>query len=309
MLEINDAFEFTAIHYPFHIKNAIRIITGYKTLEEYQNYILENNIELAEIVMPNLSILKLCPNLKHLRIFPSYDALPDFDFSILYNHPEIKHLHCNNKYGDKYQYLSEIDYSLINGLVDLSLDVNNSTLNFNKVKTLKSLSVGSFKGENKDVSDLFCSKQLDTLRLIECKITSLNGVENTNELTCLYLDYNRSLQDISALSKVKSTIKTLRINHCPKVNDFDVLSELENLELLELTGSNILQNLNFLKSMKNLKTLILHMNVKDGNLSDCLSLDYVSTDNHAHYNFKNSELPKNKFVTGNESIEEWRRLE
>lgn len=83
--------------------------------------------------------------------------------------------------------------------------------------------------------------------------------------------------------------------------DFSVLSELENLELIELVGSNTLPDLSFLKSMKNLITFIFNMNVLDGDLSECLKLSYVcSLRSRRHYNIKNCNLLKSKYVRGNE---------
>ena len=69
-------------------------------------------------------------------------------------------------------------------------------------------------------------------------------------------------------------------------------------------------NLKFLETMPKLKTLILNMMVADGDLSLCLNLSYVYLQkNRKHYNLKDSDLPKGKFVRGNENIELWRRLE
>ena len=88
------------------------------------------------------------------------------------------------------------------------------------------------------------------------------------------------------------------------------MGELENLELLELSGSNELPSLSFLKKMKRLKTFIFSMNVKDGDVTPCLGLSYVySEKNRKHYNLKDIELPKGHYVRGNETIDEWRRLE
>ena len=157
---------------------------------------------------------------------------------------------------------------------------------------------------------MFCSKELDTLHMMQCGIYSLNGIETSHKMQCLYLHYNRSLNDINALKKVKHTLKALRIENCPKITDFTVLKELENLELLELSGSNILPNLNFLKTMKNLKTFTFSMNVLDGDLSPCMALSYVySEKDRKYYNLKDADLPKGKYLRGNEDIEEWRRLE
>ena len=183
-------------------------------------------------------------------------------------------------------------------------------MNYNKIETLKSLDIVNFKGKNRDLMDLFCSKELDTLRLIQCGIHSLNGIETSRKMQCLYLHYNRSLIDISALNKVKGTLKALRIENCPKISDFSVLGELENLELLELSGNNVLPNLDFLKTMKSLKTFTFSMNVLNGDLSSCIDLSYVySEKDRKHYNWKDKELPKVKYIHGNEDIAQWRRLE
>ena len=260
--------------------------------------------------MPDLNILKFCPGLKYLRICLSYNASINFDFSPLYDMKEVKLLSCQNRYGSREQYLSEIDYSRVHGIAYLCIGVNRSTLNYNKIETLKSLSVSGFKGRNYDLTDLFCSEELDTLEMVQCGINSLNGIEISNKMQCLYLRYNRSLQDISALNRVRGTLKALRIENCPKIQDFSVLGELENLELLELTGSNVLPSLDFLKRMKSLKTFVFSVNVLDGDLSPCLGLSYVySEKDRRHYNLKDADMPRGKYFRGNENIEEWRRME
>lgn len=305
--EVRDGFGFIAINYPSNVKNAIVIRSYDRSIEEYTAYIREHNIEQAEIIMPDINFLKECPSLKHLNILPSCNAPQDFDFSPLYEMPEIKSLGCENTYGSSRQYMSKIDYARINGLIDLSVDVNKGTLNYNRVKTLKSMKVGDFKGKNRDLTDLFCSPQLDTLEMIQCGIQSLNGIETSLRMQRLSLCYNRSLSDISALSKVKGTLKDLIITSCPKIEDFSVLGELENLEALELFGSNVLPNLDFLKTMKNLKFFSFNMNVLDGDLTPCLRLPYVSSErNRKHYNLKDKELPKDSFTIEYDNIEEWR---
>ncbi len=308
--ESRDGFEFVPMLYPFNRKDAIKIVEGSHSIEEYRDYIIKHGIDKAEIVMPDLNILRLCPALKHLRICPSHSASANFDFSSLYEMPEIKSLSCENQYGNQEQLFSDIDYSRVHGIVDLKIAVNKGALNYNKIETLKSLSVGGFKGKNYDLTDLFCSKELDTLRIVQCGISSLNGIDISNKMQCLYLHYNRSLQNISALRRANRTLKALRIENCPKIEDFSVLCELENLELLELSGSNVLPNLNFLKTMRNLKTFAFNMDVLNGDLTPCLNLSYVySEKDRRHFNLKDKDLPKTNYARGNEDIEEWRRLE
>ena len=69
-------------------------------------------------------------------------------------------------------------------------------------------------------------------------------------------------------------------------------------------------NLNFLRTMKNLKTVGFNVDVRDGDLAPCRNLSYVySEKDRKHYNLKDRDLPKANYVRGNEDIEEWRRLE
>jgi hypothetical protein len=52
------------------------------------------------------------------------------------------------------------------------------------------------------------------------------------------------------------------------------------------------------------------MNVLDGDLSLCKNLSYVYSEiDRKHYSLKDALLPKGKYIRGNESIEEWRKLE
>ena len=302
-----EKFEFTSIVYPFNQKNAIKISEDKYPMESYIEYINMYKLEQAEVVMPDLNILDSCPTLKYLKIYPSINAGEDFNFSKLYDIPEIRMLNCRNVYGERYQFIGNIDFAQISGLEDLSLGVNKGTINYNKIDGLKSLSIGGFKGETGDLKDLFCSNVLDTLELRECREYALDGVEISERLQCLYISYDRNLRDISALSKVKETLKCLRIDNCSKIEDLSVLNELEHLSIW---GSNSVKNLNFLKNMKNLKTFTFDINVLDGDLTPCLDLSYVSCGKcKRHYNLKEKDLPKGKYFRGNENIEIWRRLE
>lgn len=320
---IIDGFGFTHVTYPGNVHDGIIIKCTNKSdcespqyevpnrsISDYVKYINDNNIEKAAVIMDNIAFLKECKSLKYLSIAPSYEAGEDFDFTPIYELPEVKFLSCQNQYDEREQYNSEIDYRKVHGLVSLNVSINKGSLNFNKVDTLESLAVYNFYGKERNLKDLFCSKQLDTLSIIQCGIKSLSGIEMSKSMQCLYLHYNRSLADISALRKVKKTLKALRIENAPKIVDFTVLSELENLELLELTGKNVLPNLNFLRTMKNLKTFTFNMNVLDGDLSLCDNLSYVYSEiDRKHYNLKDKQLPKGNYIRGNEAIEEWRKLE
>ncbi len=303
-------FEFCSIIYPFDKETAIHVWNP-ELYDKYVRYINKKRLTQAKIVMPSLEILNECPTLKYVDVHPSAFSPSDYDFSPLYDR-EWKHLTCFNEYRTHSgNHIGTIDFSRILGLEDLKVNINRGTLNYNCIETLKSLSIGDFTGENRDMTDLFVSSELDTLQLIEGKTVSLNGLERAQKMQYLSIVYNRCLEDISALSKIKYSLKSLNIFNCAKIQDFSVLYELENLEKLEIWGSNTIPSLDFVKYMPNLKTLFLEINIADGDITPCLNLRSAKLmKNRKHYNLKDKDLPKAEDVLfGNESIEEWRRKE
>lgn len=310
-------YMFTCLTYPSNIYDALYIKNiknknmyfgcfrdSKHTLEEHVMYINSMQLEKASIFASDLKFLRYTPTLKYLSIALCNED-GDIDYSSIYEMPQIKSLAIGNY--DFTPLRKSIDYSKINGLEDLYISGKGHT-NYENIETLKSLTIE--EGGCEDLNSIFTSQYLDTLYMIKCGLHSLDGIENSKKMQCLYLHYNRSLRDINALSKVKKTLRALRIENCPKIEDFSVLGELENLELLELTGKNSLPDLQFIKKMKNLKTFVFDMNVMDGDLSPCLDLSYVhSRKNRKHYNVKDKEMPRGKYVRGNESIELWRRME
>lgn len=314
-----DGYVFTAIRHPANVFDAILLRNPLSarrfgdrgeesshSLSEHIEYINKYRIDKAIIIADDISFLAQCPTLKHINIIPSITARDNFDYSPLYALPGIQSLRCSTKYGKFDEKNSTMDYSLVCGLEDLCVSTQNDE-NFQRIPTLKKLSVSNYNSS--DLRDLVCSEELDTLELNSCSIRTLDGIETAPKMQCLYLSYNRRLQDISRLDEVKKTLKALRIQKCGKISDFSVLAQLENLEYLFLEGSNSIPSLNFVNSLPNLKTLIVNMEVKDGDLTPCLNLSYVHCGRiHKHYNVKAHDLPKGVYYRGNENIEVWRRV-
>ena len=173
---------------------------------------------------------------------------------------------------------------------------------------LKTIRLNDYEYET--LSEIAMLENIDTLEFNSSKLKSLDGCNGLKRLQCLYLCYNRSLVDISALESVKHSLKALRIENCGKIADFSVLEKLENLEALVLVGSNVIPNLSFLEKMKKLKTFTFTMEVEDGDLTPCLKLQYACcAKGRKNYNLKDAKLPKGEYVRGNENIEIWRRFE
>lgn len=315
---IHDGFIFSEVTQPANVYDAILIKNpnnapcssprrpdSQRSLQEHIDLINEYHLEKAIIIAENIDFITECPSLKYIRIKPADNAGNNFDYSPLYRMPQIKSLSCATLYGDKNEFSTSIDYSEIKGLESVSIS-GPGHINYNGLSSLKTLGISGYKGV--DLTNMFCGCALDTLGIIQCGVKSLEGIEKAKNMKCLYLDYNRFLQDISALSTAKKTLTALSINHCSKIKDFSNISELENLEFLQLTGSNSAPSLDFIKPLKKLKTFVFDINILDGDLSPCTRLSYVrSLNNRSHYNLKDNKLPKGNVIYGNESIELWRR--
>ena len=313
-MRVKDGFEFSNIHYPFNQDRALRIIDKLHSIDEYVEYINSYEIKEAEIIMPSLAFLDKCPTLKRIKISPVSTAEQKFDFSTIHRSLELESLNCINEFcfleKREMSQAVDIDCSKFSNLKYLSISANRGSINYENLDSLQTLIVGGYNNAEGNLKGMFSSKIVDTLQLNECGERSLDGIEISEKMQCLYLSYNRKLEDISALAKVKSTLKALRIVNCAKIKDFSILNELENLELLEVWGTNSLPDLKFLNNLKKLKTFIFNVNILDGDLTPCLNLSYVYCGkSKKYYNLSDKDLPKGMYIRGNESIEEWRRLE
>lgn len=316
---LRKGFEFVSIRHPANVYDALVIrnpsppprfgengVYSQHTMEAYVDFINHYGIEKAKVMTEDISFLMKCPSLKHLNIIMPRTAAKEFDFSPLYGLEEVRSLFCGINGGETVGKVSKPDYSRIPGLEYLSVSSPDNA-DLRDLPTLKTLRVSGSSCTN--LEQLFTSSELDTLELQFSKIQSLDGIAAAPKMQCLYLVRNRSLADITALAQVKKTLRVLRIQHCPKITDFSVLEELENLEYLFLEGSNVLPSLGFIRNLPKLKTLIANMKIEDGDLTPCLNLSYAHCGAiRRHYNLKDKELPRGEYFRGNENIELWRRI-
>ena len=314
---IREGYVFTSITHPSNIYDAIVInnvsvqkglFQGFPkseaTLDEHIEYINKHHIEKALVYVDDLEFLKRTNTLKFLHIVLNNDKFV-MDYTPLYELSEVKSLVVRRE--DFQEIPVPIDYSKVKGIEELYIS-GKGHINYEKLDTIKSLYCSNYK--KKDLKGLFSSKILDSLSLVQCSLENLEGLTNTENLRCLYLGYNKRLYDINELEGVKDTLTVLRIENCSKIQDFSVLNKLEKLQLLELTGRNSIEDLSFIKHMKNLKTFVFSMQVLDGDLSPCLDLSYVySEKNRKHYKLSDKDMPKKEYVKGNDDIELWRRWE
>lgn len=283
--------DFLVILWPFEVVWESPVLArSRKTLEEHIQYVQKNQLEKVYVVAEDISFLRQCPSITSVKIIPAYSAA-EFDYSPLYDMPNLREMNCQTVYGHKDALKADLDYSRFPSLQCVYASGAKGHRNLESVKGLRHLYLGQGQPASKELTG-FDFPELVNLDLCQSPIRSLNGIEQAACLQKLSLSYCRSLEDVNALASIGDTLTSLEIESCGKIKDFSWLYHLSNLENLVLFGSNTLPNLGFLKSMPNLKSFRFTMNVLDGDLGLCKNVPYVYCKNRKHYNLKDEDLPK-----------------
>lgn len=302
---IRDGFVFTSISEPTNIFDAIvlrypescdchtpKVGFSPRSLQDCIELINKINIEKALVIGESIEFIKECPSLKYLSIVPADTSGNSFDYSPLYEMPEIIELNCKTIYGHLDQFSTVIDYEKMKGIKNVSIS-GIGHLNYFKVATLEALKLSNMPTMI-DLQSLASLHSLKSLEIIQCGVQSLRGIESLTTLSQLNVGYCRKLSDVSALVDLGHSLNELSIESCNKIEDFNFLNHLTGLRRLCLDGKNNLPNLTFLKQMPELNELILWMNVLDGDITPCIGISYVSLANRRHFNLKDSDLSKNR---------------
>lgn len=300
-----DGFVFTAIDEPLHVLDAIVIRNpegcdcwspkksiSQHTLAEHIALINQYKLEKAVIIAENIDFIVQCPSLRALEIHPANTAPENFDYSPLYEMPELRYVSCYTMYGGIDEPNStSIDYRRINGLKEIALS-GKGHMNYSKIETVEKLQINGDKSY-RDLKGFSGCAELRDVEFFQCGLKTLDGISKLKKLQSVNLGYMRSLTDISELTAVASGLRCLFIENCPKIRDFSCLYDLKKLEHLELYGKNMLPDLKFLCNMKHLKTFCFSMQIEDCDLTPCLQVPYVaSVRNRREYNLKDKDLPK-----------------
>ena len=267
------------------------VLRSQKSLSDHIEFIQTNDVKKAIVIAETIGFLKQCPNLEYLWILPAISA-KEFDYSPLYDLPNLKWLQCESSYGIHDEFVATIDYSRLTSLKRLLVSGKKGHINVESAQTITSLLCDFGYPNAESLANYIPSEMLINLSLNQSSIATLAGIEVALKLKRVRLSYNRRLEDISALRYLRNSLACLEIDACGKIKDFSVLQELTELEFLTLKGSNSISSISFIKNMPNLKYLHLTMNVEDGDLTLCENIQYVRIKNRKHYSHKDANFSK-----------------
>lgn len=186
---------------------------------------------------------------------------------------------------------SVIDLSNFPDLETCAVEYSTRLKGLESSKLLKSLTISHYKSASEDFTNFPQLLSLQSLNIMQAKLSSLNGIEKLMSLEKLMLFGMPKLKTIKNLGALSKTLEQIEIENCKNITDFETLSHLLNLKKLIVLNSGAIKSLNFIKSLKNLDFFsFVGTNVLDGNLSPCIGLKYVGFDNKKHYSHKRDDL-------------------
>lgn len=204
-----------------------------------------------------------------------------FDISVLNNLHKLVFL------GFADDRKSDIDLSNFPHLSKLACEYTSRLHSLEACEELRDLSLTNFKPEKANLSQLPVLTSLQSLSLFVTNIDSLTGIEKFRHLESCSIYKASKLENITALSNVRLTLKSLELENCKKIKSYDALNELVELERLIISKSSPLRSVKFVKSLDRLDFFsFVGTNVEDGDLSPCVGLSYVGFDDRKHYNRK-----------------------
>lgn len=263
------------------------IVKGLNLNEEVR-YINENNIKSVYLTyfkskaITDLDFFKETSFIEKINLNDM-----DIDYSGLYHLHNLKHALLSIK--NKRQYL---DYSIFKNLEYLSIDWYTQFPDFTKNVKLKKLAISKFKPKSKSFIELKLPDRLQNLEITESNVLDFNGLELAN-LIKFEGYYCNCLQSFEGIKGIKKSLKTLILDYCPKLKDYDDLEQLKQIEKLILGDCGEISDLEFISKMPNLNFFsFVNTNVKNGNLKllKQKKFSYLAFDDKRHYSNKLKEF-------------------
>ena len=258
-----------------NFQKAIEAYDHYGFCDPFQGLYLDGDF--------NLDFLKRFPNLLYLSI----NASKPIDTEAIETLSNLRGLQLSEqKSGLNFKNLNELEFFIGKW--------HNKNAHIEKCKILRELHLNKFAPETKDLSILANIERLEHLSLTKNNITSLEGLQNLEDLLTLNILYSPKLESFEAFYESTSSLREIEISHLPKVNSYKALRNLKTLRKLIISNSSDIQNLSWITELEKLKFFsFLNTTITDGNLKPLLetqSLEYVGTNNKRNYNLTMEEI-------------------
>lgn len=282
---------------------------------KYVKYINENKCNKVAIYIcnSNLESLEFLHSINCIEYLAIIGDARNIDCSPVYSLNNLRYLIFDQPrelYLDKFK---KLEFFSTNGLSHVR--------NVEQSVSLRTLSLGSAfeRTEYEDLSAFSELKSLEVLCLRDLDLVSLKGIGQFARLKVLEIDGLKKLRIIESIIQLKSTLTSLRIYDCNRIQSLDSIASLRYLRFLSLDNLKHIPNLDFIASLPSLKTFISSdSTIVDGNMTNLERIatvvvlpsrkSYYVADKGETKRYKQKDLFLRDRDLGEEEVEQWRRI-
>ena len=264
---VDSIFDESLIIEPSKIKEAIAYING----KDLKSVMINSNYGK----LTSLSFLEATPNLESLKLLDE-----GLNIEAINNLKRLKELRIG-------KVNSKIDFTNFKMLQVLGATYN-SSMDLSECKNLFWLWLDNFSEINlESISTLV---NLEYLNFYNTSIIDLEGLESFINIKKIVINSGKKLKSLAGLSKENGQLNAIDIYNAKKLIDYTSLINLSNIQYLRMVKTGDIANLDFIKDLVNLNTIILGLKVIDGNTKILDGITSHQFKNYPHYNYKSPKF-------------------
>ncbi len=136
-------------------------------------------------------------------------------------------------------------------------------------------------------------RKLEKLSFIQTNISDLNFLSDIPQLKSFELFYAPKIQNIEGLKFCIDNLRILELDHCKKIDNYNVLYSLNNLKKLIISDSKDIKSIDFISRMNQLEHFsFVGTNIINGDLNYCIGLKHIGFNDKKHYSHTYEELKR-----------------
>lgn len=188
---------------------------------------------------------------------------------------------------------SHIDFNWFKKLEYCNVSWHNGLENLNECPKLSELVLRKYLHTDNNFKLISELNNLIKLSFIQAKFSDLEFLRFFQKLKGFEIYYIKDLKSISGLEYLSKTLDKLIIENCKKIESYDSIKKLIHLTYLGLNDSSDIESLEVIKKLKYLKHLsFMGTKVIDGDLTNCIGIEYVGFDDKKHYSHQWKDIMK-----------------
>jgi hypothetical protein len=257
---------------------------GSGALENYVDYI--NRHQITSLVIKesmgykhlDINFLYSCPGVENLII----DCHYDLDITSIEHLKSLKSLLSNAKPK------KSICLDKLPKLESISIEFYKNWKGIENCKSLREIALYKYKIESLETFSLL--QNLEEIRLIQGDIKTLKGITSFKKLKS-FKGHNLSRLEKLDFGEGLENLEQIEFSMCKKIYDFDDVKSMKNLKSLILSECDKVKSIKFISELTLLERCTVWLSdITDGDMSPFLNIQEISFTNKKHYSHTLQEI-------------------